>query len=234
MKLTPYEPNSSALCLLDMPSLRHNGLLNALNTAQNLNISCVEDIKFNAKPYKCEIGSAPFVLALLAKLADSSKFTDLDEGYLSAECCLGEEEALEITNFLAKKAQFLLFDENLLNHCDFGNIAYFMGFLCEKFSLKLACSDENIKEINGEFSELKELENFDGLVLCRGGDEHLRCSKQFLQIAKIQNNDEILIKSQKFTQKTKVLLDKHLQGTVGFLNFAKNGYDFVKISVTKV
>ena len=109
-----------------------------------------------------------------------------------------------------------------------------MGFLCEKFALKLACSDESVSEINtSALSELQELENFDGLVLCRSNEPNLRCSKQFLQLAKVQNGDEVQVKSAIFTQKAKIQLDENLQGTVGFLNFVPNGYDFVKISLKK-
>ena len=233
MKTTSYEKGKNALCLLDMPSLRANALCAKLDGSKNVNISCLEDAKFNAKPYKCEIGSAPFVLALLAKLADEDKFSALDEGFLSAESCLGEEEAREILEFLTG-AEFLIFDKALLSHKDFSNIAYFMGFLCEKFALKLACSDESVSEINASaLSELQELENFDGLVLCRSNESNLRCSKQFLQLAKVQNGDEVQVKSAIFTQKAKIQLDENLQGTVGFLNFALKGYDFVKISLKK-
>ena len=234
MKLKPYESGKNALCLLDLPSMRHKNLCEKLKQSQNLNISCLEDNKLNATPYKCEIGSVSFVLALLAKLAQSEKFRDLDEGYLSAEACLGEEEGLEILEFLTKKAKFLIFDENLLRHKDFANIAFLMGFLCEKFNLNLACSDENIKEIQGgEFSELKELDSFDGLVLCPLKSENLLCSKQFLQIAKVQDGDEVEIKSKDFTLKSKIQVDENLQGTVGFLDFKPGGYDFVQVSIKK-
>ena len=234
MKLKPYESGENALCLLDLPSMRHKNLCEKLKQSENLNISCLEDNKLNAKPYKCEIGSVSFVLALLAKLAQSKKFADLDEGFLSAECCLGEEEGLEILEFLEKKAKFLIFDENLLRHKDFKNIAFLMGFLCEKFNITLACSDENVKEIQGgEFSELKELESFDGLVLCPLKSENLLCSKQFLQIAKVQDGDEVEIKSKDFTLKSKIQVDENLQGTVGFLDFKPGGYDFVQVSIKK-
>ena len=234
MKLKPYESGENALCLLDLPSLRHKNLCDKLKQSENLNISCLEDNKLNATPYKCEIGSVSFVLALLAKLAQSEKFADLDEGHLSAEACLGEEEGLEILEFLTKKAKFLIFDENLLRHKDFKNIAFLMDFLCENFNLTLACSDESVKEIQGgEFSELKELDSFDGLVLCPLKSENLLCSKQFLQIAKVQDGDEVEIKSKDFTLKSKIQVDENLQGTVGFLDFKPKGYDFVQVSIKK-
>lgn len=233
MKLTAYVAGENALCLLDMPSIRANALCDKLATSKNVNISCLEDNALNAKAYKCEIGASSFVLALLAKLACGDEFEDLDEGFLSAESCLGEEEANEILGFLPK-ANFLIFDKSLLSHKDFNNIAFFMGVLCEKFALKLACSDESVIEIDtDEFDELKELDNFDGLVLCRGGDEILRCSKQFLQIAKVQNGDEVQVKSANFALKSKIQVDERLQGTIGFLDFAAQGYDFVRVSVTK-
>ena len=251
MKLKPYKSGENALCLLDLPSLRHKNLCEKLKQSENLNISCLEDNKLNATPYKCEIGSVSFVLGLLARLSfdlfkerltltkkfkasDLAAIKSLDEGYLSAEACLGEEEGLEILEFLDKKAKFLIFDENLLRHKDFKNIAFLMGFLCENFNLTLACSDENITKIQqAEFSELKELESFDGLVLCPLKSENLLCSRQFLQIAKVQDGDEVEIKSKDFTFKSKIQVDENLQGTVGFLDFKPGGYDFVQVSIKK-
>lgn len=233
MKLTPYTAGANALCLLDMPSIRASALCEKLAHSNNVNISCAQDENLNAKAYKCEIGASSFVLALLVKLACGDEFEDLDEGYLSAESCLGEEEGKEILDFLPK-ASFLIFDKSLLLHKDFDNIAFFMGVLCDKFKLKLAISDESVEEINtSKLSDLQELDNFDGLVLCRGGDEFLRCSKQFLQLAKVQNGDEVSIKSANFTTRAKIQCDERLQGTVGFLNFVAQGFDFVKVSIAK-
>lgn len=233
MKLTPYEVGENALCLLDIPSVRAKLLCQKLSHSNNVNISCLDDAKLNAKSYKCEIGASSYVLALLVKLACKDKFSDLDEGFLSAESCLGEEEANEILAFLPN-ARFLIFDKSLLSHKDFKSIAFFMGILCEKFKLKLACSDESKKELEtSEFSGLKELDNFDGLVLCRTKDEKLRCSKQFLQIAKAQNGDELNIKGKDFNVKAQIQLDESLQGTVGFLNFKHEGFDFVQVMVER-
>lgn len=233
MKLTPYVEGENALCLLDMPSLRESKLCEKLKYSNNINISCIEDKNLNAQAYKCEIGASSFILALLAKLACGEEFSELDEGYLSAESCLGEEEAKEILEFLPK-ASFLIFDKSLLSHKDFDNIAFFMSVLCDKFKLKLSCSDESKAELkNTTFTGLKELDNFDGLVLCRSDDTDLRCSKQFLQVAKVKNSDEVSVKSKNFTLRTKIALDERLQGTVGFLNFAAKGYDFVQVSIIK-
>lgn len=109
-----------------------------------------------------------------------------------------------------------------------------MGILCEKFKLKLACSDESKKELEtSQFLGLKELDNFDGLVLCRTKDEKLRCSKQFLQIAKAQNGDKVSVKGKDFNVKAQIQLDESLQGTVGFLNFKHEGFDFVQVMVER-
>lgn len=235
MKISAYESGLNALCLLDLPSVRSPKIAAKLKNSKNVNISCVDDKNLHAKPYKCEIGAISFVLALLAKMSAQSEFTALDEGYLSAESCLGEEEAAEILGFL-KEAEFIIFDENLKKHKDFENIAYFLGFLCEKFSLNLACSDEKGGEIFGKFSDLKELENYDGLVICDSNDENLRCSRQFLQIAKIKDGDLIEINFAKFTLKTQIKMDENLQGTIGFLNLSKcgfTGFGFVKAQIKK-
>lgn len=237
MKISAYENGSNALCLLDLPSFRARNLSINLKHSKNINISCIEDQNLHATPYKCEIGAASFVLALLAKLAANDEFIGLDEGYLSAESCLGEEEAGEILSFL-KEAKFLIFDENLKKHKDFENIAFFMNFLCEKFHLKCVCSDEKECQIEiNKFKNLKELDNFDGLVLCNANSDKIIASRQFLQIAKVQNNDEVEVKFKDFKIKSKIILDENLQGTVGFLDLAKAGYKdfgFVKINLKRM
>lgn len=221
-----------ALCFLDMPSLKNKNLCEKIG-ANSINISCLEDKNLKAQFYKCEIASLSFVLALLCKLSDEKSFESLDEGYLSAESCFGEEEAREVLDFL-KEAQYLIIDENASFHKDSENIQYFLYFLSLKYGLKILDSNELECDFKkARLHALKELDNYDGLVLFRAKlqDKNLHCSKQFLQIAKCKDQSQVQIWARDFTLKTKLCLDEHLQGTIGFLAYENTGFDFSPIRI---
>ena len=108
------------------------------------------------------------------------------------------------------------------------------SFLSEKFKLKII--DTNEKECNFEnakFHSLKELDNYDGLVLFKADleDNNLHCSKQFLQISKCKDRSEVEILAKDFNLKTTLCLDENLQGTIGFLNHENFGFDFTQIRI---
>ncbi|MCH3853091.1 hypothetical protein LZC39_13420, partial [Campylobacter jejuni] len=104
-----------------------------------------------------EIASLSYVLALLCKMSEMDNFQDLDEGYLSAESCLGEEEASEILDFL-ENAKYLIVDENINSYKDSENIKYFLNFLSQKYKLKILDSNEKECDFkNAKLSTLKEL-----------------------------------------------------------------------------
>ncbi|EKF1363715.1 hypothetical protein ACRXHO_000136 [Campylobacter coli] len=222
----------NALCFLDMPSLKNKNLCEKIQ-GENIYISCLEDKNLNAKFYKCEIASLSYVLALLCKMSEMDNFQDLDEGYLSAESCLGEEEASEILDFL-ENAKYLIVDENINSYKDSENIKYFLNFLSQKYKLKILDSNEKECDFkNAKLSTLKELDSYDGLVLFRANlqDKNLHCSKQFLQIAKCKDQSEVEILAKDFSFKTKLCLDENLQGTIAFLNYENNGFDFTPIRI---
>ncbi len=223
---------SNALCFLDMPSLKNKNLCEKIG-ANSINISCLEDKNLKAKFYKCEIASLSFVLALLCKMSDENSFKDLDEGYLSAESCLSEEEANEILSFL-EKAKFLIIDTNVHNYKDSENIKYFLNFLSMRFKLEILDSNEKKCDFkNATFHPLKELDNYDGLVLFKVNlqDKNLHCSKQFLQITKCKDKSEVEIISKDFSLKTILCLDENLQGTIGFLDYENTSFDFTPIRI---
>ncbi|ASQ29871.1 hypothetical protein CAV_0199 [Campylobacter avium LMG 24591] len=235
MKLHRYEPCKKALCILDMPSINHKELFKDLNTEENFYISCIKDKAFKAKFFKCEIASISFVLALLAKFA-CDDFSHFDEGFLSAESCVGEEEISEILAFL-KEAEFIVFDENLKHHQDYENIKFFLSFLARKFDLKLTCSNQKEDELKPcEFKGLQDLQNYDGLVVFKAllDDGFLHCSRQFLTLCKLNDKDEICINFEGKSINTKIILDENLQGTIAFLNFKDEGFAFKKVSVKRL
>ena len=93
---------------------------------------------------KYEVGSEEGVLSLLAKaiIPNEKKLTkatkefldSLDEGYLSAECNVGEEEIENIKNNLKrKKSPYLIIGSDIYSHKTAKNIAKIVG-LIEKYS----------------------------------------------------------------------------------------------------
>ena len=86
---------------------------------------------------KYEVGSEEGVLALLASyliqdMPDQFKdyFDDLDIGYLSAECSVGEEELEDIVqNLIKKKSKTLIIGEDLYAHPKSDNIAKLVGLI---------------------------------------------------------------------------------------------------------
>lgn len=222
----------NALCLVNMLSLKNPSFCQRLS-GDNILISCLLDKKLSAKFYKCEIASLSFVLALLCKMSDEDAFGDLDEGYLSAESCFGEDEATEVLNFL-QKAQYLIIDENFVFYKDSENIRYFLNFLSQKFQLQLL----NSKEEECDFSSAKRttlqtLDSYDGLVLFRTPlkDKYLHCSKQFLQLAKCRDKSEVIVMGKGLELKVILRLDEALQGTIAFLDYEKQGFDFTPICI---
>lgn len=232
MKLQTYKTGSKALCLVDMPSLKCPMLFEKINSEQNVYISPLKDSAFEAKFYKCEIASVPFVLALLAKLGFEDEFRALDEGYLSAECCLGEEEAAEILEFL-KEAQCIIFDANLKWHADFESILYFLDFLSKKFKLELVSSDEKIESLEASKDfHLKEPQNFDSLVLFNAPVKDLEASFQFMQIAKAKPKDEVLLTCKLFQKKATIVPKEDLKGTIALYDFGFEAYNFIKVQIS--
>ncbi|MBX1176736.1 hypothetical protein [Campylobacter lari] len=233
MKLAKYQEGLNALCFVDLLSLKNPSLRVKLDKSKNYNISCIEDKNLKASFCKCEIASVPFVLALLCKMS-MDEFDDLDEGYLSAESCFGEEEALEVVDFL-QTAKYIIFDENLKKHKDYENIKYFLTKLCEKFQLILVCSDEKEDSLNvpKEFSELLELDNFDGTIIMQAPlqNANLHCSLAFSLIAKIKNEDKIQLKLHGKNYETIVEVDPNLKGTVALYDYKCDEFAFVKAQI---
>ncbi len=96
---------------------------------------------------KYEVGSEEAVLALLVKnlikrdeLSDELKkfFDSLDEGYISAESNVGEEEIEEFLRKMRYKERFVfIVGEDLYNHPQAANIAKLLGLLQSKSDFKV-------------------------------------------------------------------------------------------------
>ena len=106
-----------------------------------------------------------FVLALLCKLHKALEVETLDEGYLSAESCFGEERGFqECLRIL--KIMILDFIEGLKKHKEYAKNVKYLNFLTKKLILELLDSEGVKWDFSEELflSDLKELDNYDGLV----------------------------------------------------------------------
>lgn len=187
---------------------------------------------------KCEIGAISYVLAMICeKISNDEFFKGLDVGFLSGESNVGEEEIDEILEFL-KECEILLIDQNALKfHTDRQNIENFLAILAKNFNLKIL--DENAQEIDlkiSKFSELKELENFDGAVVF----EHNKNldfigGNYFSMIAKIKDGDEVEITTKSQKERRIFKLNENLKGTIALLGVSKlENFSFEVAKISKV
>ena len=214
-------------------------LFDKFANSQILTISPLEDEKLaNSKFIKCEIGAQSYVLAMLcAKFEKSEFFENLDIGFLSGESNVGEEEIDEIYEFI-NSCNIAIVDENLINfHKDRENIAIFLGILQNKFDLKIInLNNEEFDFKFGALSELKELDEYNGTVIFKHKqDDKFVGGKYFSMVAKIQNDDKVIIKTKNLNLEKTFILDENLKGTVAFLGIDEVlDYNFELARIIKV
>ncbi len=222
-----------------MPS-REEGLLENLNSQNIVYMSVIEDKVMNgiAKiQSRYEAGSEEGVLAILAKelLQNSNTdekakefFDNLDDGYISAETNVGEEELEEISElYESSKKPLLVLGVDLYTHPRKKSIAKIVNLLVRYGNFKIydENSGENIEQIKDDyaFEDVAELESFDGSVVytCKPKDrdeeELLIGSAQFMLAAKLKDGDEIFVITQNAEHQRKFVLDTELKGTVALL-----------------
>lgn len=204
-----------------------------------LTISPIDDENLeNCKFIKCEIGALNYVLAMLcAKFENNEFFTNLDIGFLSGESNVGEEEIDEIYEFV-NLCDLIIVDENLLRfHKDAKNIESFLGILQNKFNLKIInLKNEEISPKIMPLSELKELDEYNGTVIFKHTqNSEFKGGKYFSMVAKIQNNDKVIIKTKNLNLQKTFILDENLKGTVAFLGVDEIfDYNFELAHIIKV
>lgn len=205
--------------------------------AKFLTISPLNDDSLENNTFiKCEIGSITYALALIVQsFSDDENIKELDTGFLSGESNVGEEEIDEILEFL-QKANFIIVDEELINfHKDSLNLKALLEMISSKFNLEIInLNNEKLCFKNSKFSELKELDNFDGAIVFKHTkDDKFVGGKYFCMVAKIKNGDTVNIKSKTLNIVRKFELNENLKGTVAFLGVDKvdnYAYEVVKIN----
>jgi NADH-quinone oxidoreductase subunit F len=215
-------------------------------------MSAQEDLslKKTAKIYiKYETGSEAGVLALIAKslLKDieipqdvKNYLEELDEGYLSAESNVGEEEIEEVKNLLIKDSPSLLLGCDLYEHHDADLIAGLIALILRFKPLRVSVlSDIELKAEPKTLlpQQIGEIRSFDGTIVYfyDGAEEgpKLYGSLQFAIAAKLKDGDEVSIKTSNGDFESVFSLDKNMKGTIAILGIKKSGYRYETAAVSK-
>ena len=239
-----------------MPS-REEGMLAKLIGNDNIvYLSVIEDKEMtnvSKIQSRYEAGSEEGVLAILAKELFSRRdidektanfFENLDDGYISAESNVGEEELEEI-NKIYKKAKnpLLMLGHDFYNHPRKENIAGIINLFVKYGNFKVFIQDTDIEieknSINIELEDVTELNSFDGSVVyvcpAKDTDEQdlLIGSPQFMTAAKIKDGDDLFVFTENTEYKRRFVLDNELKGTVALLPSA-NGDESYYYKIAKI
>lgn len=249
------------ICVGTLPSRHDAALLESLSKSDSklVYLFTMEDqalVEKSAFFSRYEVGAEEGVLALLAKsfllhvkLPDSVKyyFDEFDEGYISAESNLGEEEIEEIEALYQKASNVLLvLGEDLVRHPRASAIAHLVGLIAKYGTVKLLVVGSTPEMIITGKSEcvldaVEDLKSFDGVVVYQcpamsKEEEHaLIGSAQFQMAAKVQNSDKIhVIINQEVYSRTFVR-DDSLKGVIALMPCAKadSNYPYHVVKIVK-
>ena len=212
---------------------------------------------------KYEVGSEEGICALLleyfSKNCDAkikNYLDELDIGYLSAESSVGEEEFEDMVELSSNKTnKTLVLSRDLFTHEKIENITKLLAILNENSDFTIVVDPlvengniELIKCSQAECpNEVDELKAYDGTVIYnykQGENNKLIGGASFARVAKISNNDKIVIKhGNKFIESI-FEEDSNLQGTIALNVIDKNevnknswineGYSYKQVKIEKV
>lgn len=242
--------NAKTLSLASLLCEQNPQLAEQIKQNEFLYISCFEDKILGAENLvRCEIGSANYVLALLCKYSlDAAKFDEqtceyfegLDEGYLSGECNVGEEEFEQIAEFL-EECENIVIDSSFLAHADAKNIFEFLQMLGK--NVVLADGEQSEFKTDSELTPLKEPESFDGSVVffmdeaggsnLSGETKELIGSASFAAAAKVKDGDIVSVQANGADVAAKFKLEPQMKGTVALCRAKFSGYAFKLVKISK-
>ena len=226
-----------SLSIANLLSLSDKNLAKKIKEHEFKYISCFEDNELGGENLiRCEIGSISYVLALLCKYANlvqNEFFDELDDGLISGECNVGEEEFEELGEWI-KDVKNVIIDDSLFTHPDKEAIFWLLEILGKNVVL----AGGEVKEFASvkEVSELRELENFDGAVvyLNKNASDEIVGGVQFGIVAKTKDGEILNLKAKDFSVSAKFRLDPALKGTVAVLGVKEfDGYAFKQVVVSK-
>lgn len=233
-----------------MPSYDDKALLKRIENARIALISVMEDTSLMERVdffSRYEAGSEEGVISILTKEFLKEKklpqelmeyFENLDEGYISAETNIGEEEIEELHSMIkSATSPLIVLGIDLFLNPRFENINKFINLLI-KYSdvevLPLGKVEKSEKEVP---KEIEELESFNGtVVFSYKSDEDigiLRGSQQFGVAAKVQDGQAIEIKIENTEENRRFVLDNELKGTIALMPSAKESESY-RFKVAKI
>lgn len=236
MKFCEFK-RAKSLSLANELSFVNQALANEIKQADFRYISCFEDPILGSKNLiKCEIGSISYVLALLCKYSGCKQdyFDELDDGFLSGESSVGEEEIEELVLWL-KDVKNIIIDSSFFTHKDSKMLFEFLEIL----GIDVVLADGLQSEVmtDGILTELKELEVFDGSVVYQrlSLKPYIKGGINFAAASKIKDGDEIVLSANEFKFEGKFTLDTSLKGTIAFVGVdSVVGYNFKRVDVAKI
>ena len=193
-------------------------------------ISVIEDTPVMDKVSffsRYEARSEEGVIAILAKELLQNKdlpaeakqyFDELDEGYVSAETNIGEEELEELHAMIQDAASpIIVFGKDVFLNPRVENISHFINLISKYSGLEVKCLEDIDDSEVITLEEVKELESFDGTIVFQYDSKQdtnlLFGSAQFAVAAKIQNGQKIEVNN----EKREFVLDKKLKGTIALM-----------------
>ena len=244
-----------------LPSRHDEALLHALqNThAKLVYLFSMEEaslIEKSAFFSRYEVGSEEGVFALLAKSfllhvkmphMIETYFEELDEGYLSAESNVGEEE-IEVIEALYQEANkvLLLLGDDILSHPRASHIAKLAGLIARygKAHVMVVGATEADISLNDSLEmmdEVADIKSFDGVVVyecpLRAGEKEglLIGSTQFQMAAKVKENESIGVKIGEEVHACTFVKDETLKGVIGLMPCAKlsGAYPYHVVKIVK-
>lgn len=203
-----------------------------------------------------EVGSEEGVFALLAKSfllhvkmpkMIEDYFERLDEGYLSAESNIGEEE-IEVIEALYQEAKkvLLLLGDDVLSHPRASHIAKLAGLMARygKANVMVVGAKEADVSLNDSLEmmdEVADIKSFDGVVVyecpLKAGEKEglLIGSTQFQMAAKVKENENIGVKIGEEVHACTFVKDETLKGVIGLMPCAKlsGAYPYHVVKIVK-
>lgn len=211
-------------------SLDEKDFLKEIEDSKIALVSVMEDLSIMDRVgffSRYEAGSEEGVVAILAKELLSDKkidseienyFDELDEGYLSAETNIGEEELEDLHVKLQNaKSPLIVFGKDMFLNERAKNISKFINLIAKYSGYEVRCLENLVQDEEILPEEIKELESFDGTIVFEYKNDDsfdsLYGSAQFAVAAKLQDGQNIEVKK----QKRKFILDKKLKGTIALM-----------------
>ncbi len=237
--------NDLVVVVGSMLSLDDKELCKKIKNSKIALISVLEDLPLMDSVEffsRYEAGSEEGVVAILTKelLSDvelpketKEYFDELDEGYISAETNIGEEEIQELYKKLQDASNpLIIFGKDMFLNQRAENISKFINLLKNYSDIETKCLGK-LKTDSLHVEAIEELESFDGTTVFEYNSEENRelliGSAQFAVAAKVQNGQLITVKN----QNREFRLDKKLKGTIALMP-SKRDENSYRFNVAKI